>query len=88
MTKITSVEIIEYLREIDRKKQGDSEDDGFRTTREISGKLGISVRKVRTLLRDLDDMEMLEIEKVRRKVLGGFGAVLAYRLKDVEINSQ
>lgn len=91
-TKITSIDIIEYLREIDRKSKEVDEDDGFRRTREIAEELGLTRRAVRAILKELDEKGALDVQKVNRKILGGYGRILAYRIKlpddSIETNGQ
>lgn len=81
--KVTTVDIIEYLLEIDRKKDELPEnDDGFRTSKEIAKALGLSVKITRRILHEIDEMGSLLIERRPRKVFGGTSAIVAYKLKD------
>ena len=81
---VTTVDIIQYLQEINKKGKevlDEQDDDGFRTSRQISEELGLSITLTRQLLNEIADNDMLEVGRVSRKTLGGVGKVLAYRLK-------
>jgi ribosomal protein S25 len=89
VTKVTSVDIIEYLREIDQKsKEIPEDDDGFRTSRQIAEKLGISIPVTRQFLREAEAKGLLVVQRVPRRILGGVSRVLAYKVKEIDVDDK
>ena len=80
--RVTSVDIAEYLKQIvEESRASAEEDDGFRTTKQIAEGASLNIRVTRELLNELDVQGLLEIRRIKKRVLGGYNRPLHYRLR-------